>query len=179
MFKGWTWSSRYPEQPEILAYLNYVADTLNLRDGIQFNTAVTSAVYHEDKNMWRIYTDDGESVTATFFITGVGCLSAANIPDFKGLDSFEGEWYHTGRWPHKKVDFTGKRVGVIGTGSSGVQAIPVIAEEAKHLTVFQRTPQYSFPVRNHPYDPEFVEKAKENFAQLKKELRRILFRSTC
>lgn len=171
LFKGWTWSSRYPEQPEILAYLNYVADTLNLRDGIQFNTAVTSAVYHEDKNMWRIYTDDGESVTATFFITGVGCLSAANIPDFKGLDSFEGEWYHTGRWPHKKVDFTGKRVGVIGTGSSGVQAIPVIAEEAKHLTVFQRTPQYSFPARNHPYDPEFVEKAKENFAQLKKELR--------
>jgi len=171
LFKGWTWSSRYPEQKEILAYLNYVADTLNVRDGIQFNTTVTHAHYNEEKNMWRIYADDGTSVTATYFITAVGCLSASNVPDFKGLDMFEGEWYHTGRWPHEKVDFSGKRVGVIGTGSSGVQAIPVIAEEAEHLTVFQRTPQYSFPARNHPYNPEYVEQAKENFFELRKELR--------
>lgn len=171
LFKGWTWSSRYPEQKEILAYLNYVADTLNVRDGIQFNTTITHAHYNEEKNMWRIYADDGTSVTATYFITAVGCLSASNVPDFKGLDMFEGEWYHTGRWPHEKVDFSGKRVGVIGTGSSGVQAIPVIAEEAEHLTVFQRTPQYSFPARNHPYNPEYVEQAKENFFELRKELR--------
>src|SRR5699024_11430556 len=171
LFKGWTWSSRYPEQKEILAYLNYVADTLNVRDGIQFNTTITHAHYNEEKNMWRIYADAGTSVTATYFITAVGCLSASNVPDFKGLDMFEGEWYHTGRWPHEKVDFSGKRVGVIGTGSSGVQAIPVIAEEAEHLTVFQRTPQYSFPARNHPYNPEYVEQAKENFLELRKELR--------
>lgn len=171
LFKGWTWTSRYPEQKEILSYLNYVADELDLRKGIQFNTNISHAEYNKAKNMWRIYSDDGESVTATYFITAVGCISAANIPDFKGLDAFKGDWYHTGAWPHEKVDFTGKRVGVVGTGSSGVQAIPVIAEEAGHLTVFQRTPQYSFPARNHPYDSEFVEKTKENFAQLKKDLR--------
>lgn len=171
LYKGWTWSSRYPEQKEILAYLNYVADTLDLRNGIQFNTTVINAIYDEEKNWWRIYTDKGESVTATYFITAVGCLSASNVPNFKGLDSFKGEWYHTGHWPHEGVDFTEKRVGVIGTGSSGVQSIPVIAEEAEHLTVFQRTPQYSFPARNHPYDSEFVNKAKENYAQLKKDLR--------
>lgn len=172
LFKGWNWSSRYPKQDEILRYLNYAADKLNVRASMQFNTTITNAVYNEEKNMWRIYADDGSSVTATYFITAVGCLSAAsNIPNFQGFDSFEGEWYHTGHWPHEEVDFTGKRVGVIGTGSSGVQAIPVIAEDAEHLTVFQRTPQYCFPAGNHPYDPGFVDKAKENFAEMKKELR--------
>ena len=171
LFKGWTWSSRYPEQAEILSYLNYVADTLQLRDGIQFNTTVNHADYHEDDHVWRIYTEDGSSVTATYFITAVGCLSASNIPNFKGIHSFKGNKYHTGKWPHEGVDFTGKKVGVIGTGSSGVQSIPVIAKEAEHLTVFQRTPQYCFPARNHPYDPEFVKETKENFSQLKTELR--------
>lgn len=171
LFKGWTWSSRYPEQAEILTYLNYVADTLYLRDGIQFNTTISHANYNEENNLWRIYTEDGDSVTATYFITAVGCLSASNVPNFKGLDSFKGNWYHTGQWPHEGVDFTGQKVGVIGTGSSGVQSIPVIAKEADHLTVFQRTPQYCFPARNHPYDPEFVKETKEKFSQLKTELR--------
>lgn len=172
LFKGWTWSSRYPEQKEILSYLNYVADELDIRDGIQFNTTVISAQYHEDTNLWNIFTDDGASLTATYFITAVGCLAAAtNVPDFKGLNSFTGEWYHTGNWPHEQVDFTGKKVGVIGTGSSGVQSIPVIAKEAEHLTVFQRTAQYSFPARNHPYDEQYIKNTKDNYHELKKELR--------
>lgn len=166
MLQEWTWSSRFPEQWEILNYLNYVADKLNLRKDIQFNTRVHSAHYDEVKRLWRIETSDGKSVSAKYFITALGCLSASNIPDFKGLESFEGEWYHTGRWPHEKVEFKGKRVGVIGTGSSGVQAIPVIAQEAEHLTVFQRTPQYSLPARNHPLDPDFIQKIKENYHEI-------------
>jgi len=118
-----------------------------------------------------VYLNDGTSVSAKYFITGVGCLSAANVPNFKGINNFKGEWYHTGHWPHEKVDFTGKRVGIIGTGSTGVQAIPVIAQEAEHLTVFQRTPQYCAPARNHPYEPEYIRQAKENFSEIKKQMR--------
>ncbi|WP_232699167.1 flavin-containing monooxygenase [Brevibacillus daliensis] len=172
LYKEWNWTSRYPDQQEILRYLNFVADRFDLRPDIQFKTRVQSAHYHEENNQWRIHLDDGTSVTAKYFITGVGWLSSVNVPRFKGLDSFMGEWYHTGNWPRdKKVDFKGKRVGVIGTGSSGVQAIPVIAEEAGHLTVFQRTPGYSVPVRNHPYDPAFVKQTKENFHEIKKQMR--------
>ena len=171
LYKGWTWSSRYPDQPEILRYLNYAADKMDIRKDFEFETVISKAQYDEGANLWHIYKEDGTKVTATYFITAVGCLSASNVPDFKGLDQFKGDWYHTGRWPHEKVDFSGKRVGVVGTGSSGVQAIPVIAEEAKHLTVFQRTPQYSFPARNHPYKPGFVDEAKKSFHTLKKELR--------
>ena len=109
-------------------------------------------------------------MSAKYFITGVGCISTANIPNFNGLDQFKGDWYHTGHWPHEGVDFTGKRVGIIGTGSSGVQAIPVIAKEADHLTVFQRTPQYSVPAKNHLYDPEYIKQAKENFSAIKQKL---------
>ncbi|WP_223587950.1 flavin-containing monooxygenase [Neobacillus bataviensis] len=171
LYKEWTWSSRYPEQPEILKYLNFVADKFKLRPDIQFKTRITEAHYDEDQNNWRIQLDDRATVTAKYFITGVGCLSAANLPNFKGLENFKGKWYHTGHWPHEKVDFTGKRVGIIGTGSSGVQAIPVIADEAGELTVFQRTPQYSAPARNHPYDPEYIRQSKENFKEIKKQMR--------
>ncbi|MEH7275797.1 flavin-containing monooxygenase [Neobacillus vireti] len=171
LYKEWTWTSRYPEQPEILRYLNFVADKFDLRRDIQFNTRIKSAYYDDDSNRWHIRTEDGESVSAKYFITGVGCISTANIPSIKGLDNFEGEWYHTGHWPHEKVDFTGKRVGIIGNGSSGVQAIPVIAKEAAHLTVFQRTPQYSTPAKNNPYTEEFIRQAKENFHEMKKEVR--------
>ena len=111
----------------------------------------------EDTNLWEVETDQGDRVTARYLITGIGCISAGNVPDIKGLDSFQGEWYHTGSWPHEKVDFAGKRVAVIGTGSSGVQAIPVIAEQAKHLTVFQRTPQYTIPARHGTIDRKFIE----------------------
>ena len=171
LFKEWTWSSKYPEQPEILRYLNYVADKFDLRKDIQFNTRIKAAHYDEQNNKWKIHMHDGTNVVANYFITGVGCISTSNIPKFKGLDSFEGDWYHTGRWPKEKVDFKGKQVGVIGTGSSGVQAIPVIAKEADHLTVFQRTPQYTIPARNHLYDHEYIKTAKQNYEEIKNEMR--------
>ncbi|PWV99342.1 cation diffusion facilitator CzcD-associated flavoprotein CzcO [Paenibacillus cellulosilyticus] len=172
IYQEWSWSSRYPEQAEILRYLNFVADKLDLRRDIQFDSEIAGAAYDEANNHWRIDLKDGTSVTAKYLITGMGCISvnATNIPQIKGLDSFEGAWYHTGAWPHDKVDFTGKRVGVIGTGSSGVQSIPVIAQEAEHLTVFQRTPQYSVPAGNHPYDPAFIQQAKENFSDLRRQM---------
>ncbi|RSL34005.1 NAD(P)/FAD-dependent oxidoreductase [Salibacterium salarium] len=170
LFKEWSWSSRYPEQPEILQYLNYVADKFELRPDIQFSTRVTSAHYDEESNRWKIQTDTGEHVTAKYFITGVGCISTANVPNIKGLDSFEGDWYHTGYWPHEKVDFTGKRVGVVGTGSSGIQSIPEIAKEAAHLTVFQRTPQYSVPARNHSYTTEFLNEVNDNYSEIRKQM---------
>lgn len=171
LYNEWTWSSRYAEQPEILQYLNFVADKFDLRKDIQFNTWVDSAHYDEKHNRWKIHTVNGDQVTAKYLITGVGCLSASNIPNFKGLESFEGDYYHTGQWPHEEVDFSGKRVGVIGTGSSGVQSIPKIAERAEHLTVFQRTPQYSIPARNYPYDPEFVGEIKMKYEEIKKQMR--------
>ena len=168
IWKEWTWSSRFAEQPEILRYLNFVADKLDLRRDIQFNTRVDKAEYDEKNNRWLIHLNDQTILSSKYFITGIGCLSARNVPDFKGLDRFEGEWYHTGRWPHEEVHFEGKRVGVIGTGSSGVQIIPKIAEKAKHLTVFQRTPQYSTPARNRPLNPEFVQKVKDSYEEYKK-----------
>ncbi|MFC9600507.1 flavin-containing monooxygenase [Peribacillus butanolivorans] len=171
LLQEWTWTTRFPAQEEILRYLNFAADKLDLRRDIQFNTRVTSAHYNEINKNWDIKLDDGTNLTATYFITGVGCLSASNIPNFKGLNSFEGEAYHTGRWPHEKVDFSNKRVGLIGTGSSGIQSIPVIAEEAGHLNVFQRTPAYSTPARNYPYDAEFIRQTKENYEEIRQQIR--------
>ena len=157
LLQDWDWSGKYPEQPEILSYLNHVAHRFDLRRNIQFNTRVTSARYLEDTSLWEVETDQGDRVTAQFLITGIGCISSGNVPDIKGLDSFQGEWYHTGSWPHEKVDFAGKRVAVIGTGSSGIQSIPVIAEQAAHLSVFQRTPQYTVPARHGTVDRKFIE----------------------
>ncbi len=157
LLHDWQWSGKYPEQPEILTYLNHVADRFDLRRNIQLETRVTSATFLEDKNLWQIETDRGDRVTARHFITGIGCISTGNIPQIKGLDSFEGKWYHTGNWPHHPVDFSGKRVAVIGTGSSGVQSIPVIASKAKHLTVFQRTPQFTVPAHHGSIDTRFIE----------------------
>ncbi len=167
LLQDWSWSGKYPEQPEILTYLNHVADRFDLRRNIQFNTRVTSARFLEDANQWEVSTDQGDRVTARFLITGIGCISAGNVPDIKGLDSFQGEWYHTGSWPHEKVDFTGKRVAVIGTGSSGVQAIPVIAEQAGHVTIFQRTPQFTIPARHGTIDRKFIEEeVKPNYDEI-------------
>ncbi len=162
----WTWSGKYPEQPEILRYLNHVADRFDLRRDIQFETRVTAARFREDLDRWEIETDRGERVLARWFITGVGCISAGQIPDIKGLENFTGEWHHTGAWPHDGVDFAGKRVGVIGTGSSGVQAIPVIASQAGRLTVFQRTPQYTVPARHGTVTPRFLEEVKERYGEI-------------
>ncbi len=171
LYEEWNWTSRFPEQEEILSYLNYVADRFDLRNDIQFKTRVNAAHFDEERCKWLIHLNDGTQVFAKYFITGIGCLSAANVPNIKGLNQFKGKWYHTGHWPHEKVDFTGKRVGIIGTGSSGIQAIPVIAKEAKHLTVFQRTPQYTIPARNHTYDKGFIRSTKENFETLKHAMR--------
>ena len=167
LLQDWNWSGKYPEQPEILSYLNHVADRFDLRRNIQFDTRVTSAKFLEDANRWLIETDQGDCVTARFLITGIGCISTGNVPDIPGLDSFEGDWHHTGSWPHEEVEFTGKRVGVIGTGSSGIQAIPVIAKQANRLTVFQRTPQYSIPARHETVDRRFIEEdVKPNYDEI-------------
>ena len=164
LLQEWSWSGKYPEQPEILSYLNHVADRFHLRPNIQFDTRVTSAKFQEDSNLWEIETGKGDRVTARYLITGIGCISTGNIPKIKGLESFRGAWYHTGNWPHDPVDFSGERVAVIGTGSSGVQSIPVIAREAKSLTVFQRTPQFTVPARHRPSDRRFIEdEVKPNY----------------
>ena len=146
----WNWSEKYASQTEILSYLNWVTDELDLRRGITFGTRVTSAVLDERSLTWTVGTDSGELVTARFCIMATGPLSAALTPDFNGLKDFGGDVYHTAHWPHEPVDFTGKRVAVIGTGSSGIQSIPVIAARAAHLYVFQRTPNYSVPAGNTP-----------------------------
>jgi len=163
LMQEWEWSGKYPEQPEILRYLNHVADRFDLRRNTQFNTRVTAAHYNEATNRWEIETDKGDRVTAQFLITGIGCLSSGQIPKIPGLDTFAGQWYHTGGWPHEGVDFTGKRVGVIGTGSSGVQSIPVIARQAEKLFVFQRTPQYTVPARHHTVDKAFLDEIKKDY----------------
>ena len=144
----WNWSERYAPQPEILKYANHVADRFNLRPDIQLNTRVDRAVFDDSDNAWSVTTSDGKTVSARFVVLATGCLSNARMPDIKGLKDFKGEVYHTGHWPHEQIDFTGKRVAVIGTGSSGIQSVPVIAEQASQLTVFQRTANFSIPARN-------------------------------
>jgi cyclohexanone monooxygenase len=164
----WNWSERYAPQPEILRYANHVADRFNLRDDIQFNTRVDQAAFDESTNVWSVTTSDGKTVTAKFVVLATGCLSNARMPDIKGINQFKGKVYHTGHWPHEPVDFTGLRVGVIGTGSSGIQSVPVIAEQAKHLTVFQRTPNYSIPAHN----ARLTERERQDFRQNYPEIRR-------
>ena len=159
----WEWTERYAGQPEILRYANHVADRFDLRRDIVFGARVEQALFDAAAECWRIRTNTGERTRAQFCIMATGCLSTANLPDFPGRDSFAGAAYHTGRWPHQDVDFGGQRVGVVGTGSSAVQAIPVIAAEAEHLTVFQRTPNYSVPARNGPIDPQLVRDIKAEY----------------
>ena len=160
----WVWTERYPSQTEILRYINHVADRFELRPDIQLNTRVESIVFDEAVNRWSVETDHGDRVSAQFCVMATGCLSSRNMPKFKGLDTFTGERHHTGNWPHEGVDFTGKRVGVIGTGSSGIQAIPEIAKQAEHLFVFQRTPNYSVPAQNRALDSELQQEIKADYA---------------
>jgi cyclohexanone monooxygenase len=167
----WKWTERYAAQPEILRYANHVADRFDLRRDIQFETRVTSAVFDEDTGRWTVETDRGDRVSARFCIMATGCLSDAQVPDFEGLRTFEGKWYHTGRWPHEGVDFTGRRVGVIGTGSSAIQSIPIIARQAAHLYVFQRTPNFSMPAQNAPLDPEYERWVKAHYADFRRQAR--------
>ena len=163
----WEWSERYAPQAELLEYLNHVVKRFNLAPDIQLNTRVDSTVYDEASKTWRVTTDQGEQIRAQYCIMATGCLSRANKPLIDGIDSFSGPSYHTGEWPHEEVDFSGMRVGIIGTGSSAIQAIPKIAEQAEHLTVFQRTPNFSVPARNMPLDPEQVKQVKENYGALR------------
>ncbi len=166
----WEWSERYAAQPEILRYANHVADRFDLRRDITFDTRVCAADFDEKRRRWSIRTDGGRGqaqVSAQFLVMATGCLSSAKIPDFEGLDRFTGPTYHTGRWPHEEVDFTGQRVGVIGTGSSGVQSIPVIAEVAAELFVFQRTPAVSVPARNGPLEPDVQAAIKADYKGLR------------
>ena len=167
LMREWQWSERYPGQPEIMRYLNHVADRFDLKRDIRFNTRVTAAHYDETTNRWRVRTETGDTFIAKFLITAVGCLSTTNIPKFEGLENFAGDWYHTGQWPHEGVDFAGKRVGMIGTGSTGIQAAPVIAASAAHLTVFQRTANYSVPARNAPLTPEFQRYIEANPGEIR------------
>ncbi len=171
----WEWTERYPSQPEILRYANHVADRFDLRRDIRFNTRVTSARFDEEARRWRVQTDQGEEVTARFCVMATGCLSAPNQPKFEGLDEYEGDSYHTAIWPHEEVDFTGKRVGIIGTGSSAIQSIPQIAKQADHLYVFQRTPNFSMPAHNHDLSDEFQRSMKERYREHRQQARESAF----
>ncbi len=161
----WNWTERYATQAEILRYLNWVADKLDLRRDITLGTRVLSAALDETTLRWAVTTDAGQTISARFCVMATGPLSAALTPDFDGLDTFAGEIHHTAQWPHDPVDFAGKRVAVIGTGSSGIQSIPVIAERAAHLYVFQRTPNYSVPAGNKTLSPKELDDLKAGYAQ--------------
>lgn len=149
LLQDWEIRTRYVEAPRILEYLEHVADRYDLRRNMQFETGVTAAHFDEERSLWRVTTDRGETFTAKYLVTALGLLSATNVPAIAGRESFAGEQYHTGDWP-RGVSFDGKRVGVIGTGSTGIQVITKVAPQAKHLTVFQRSPQYSVPIGNGP-----------------------------
>lgn len=167
----WRWSERYAAQPEILRYINHVADRLDLRRDIRMNTRVTDAQFDPQTNQWTVQTDKGQTLQSTFCVMATGCLSNAQVPNFPGLDDFQGQWYHSGFWPKKGVDFTGKRVGIVGTGSTGIQIIPIVAKQAAHLTVFQRTANYSIPLRNSPLTDEADQAAKREYQALRETAR--------
>lgn len=160
----WCWSERFAAQPEILRYAQHVAERFDLRRNIVFRTRMSEAVFDQLSSAWRIHSEDGQSWHARHLVMATGPLSSANMPDIPGRDSFVGRSYHTGQWPHKPVDFTGLRVAVVGTGSSAVQAIPVIARQARELKVFQRTATYSLPARNQPLDATQESEAKSDYA---------------
>jgi cyclohexanone monooxygenase len=165
LVRSWRWKERYASQPEILAYLNHVADTHDLRDGITFSVTVQRAVWEEGRQTWKLICDTDLIVDARYCVMATGCLSVVKTPDFPGLADFAGPWFHTGQWPHDCVDFTGKAVAVVGTGSSGIQAIPHIAEAANRLFVLQRTPNYSMPAHNREMSDEEVDLARADFTQ--------------
>lgn len=167
----WTWTERYATQPEILSYANHVADRFDLRRDITFDTRVTAASFDDASSTYSVETDGGDNVKSRFLILAVGCLSSVNKPHIEGIERFAGEVYHTGEWPHEGVDFSGLTVGVIGTGSSAIQAIPKIAEQAKHLNVFQRTANYVVPAQNRPLEDDEVLWTKAHYDELRAKAR--------
>jgi cyclohexanone monooxygenase len=169
----WVWTERYASQPEILRYANHVADRFDLWGDISLDTRVASAVLDANQLRWTVTTEAGDVYSARFCVMATGCLSNARVPDVPGLDGFAGETYHTGQWPHHEVDFSGKRVAVIGTGSSAIQAIPVIAAQAAHLTVFQRTPNFSVPAHNAPLRPADAQGWKADYPALRERARKM------
>ncbi len=162
----WDWSEHFAAQPETLRYLEFVADKLDLRRDIEFRSRVLSAAYDETANRWEIEIEAGQRARARFLITAVGPLSAPTWPNIPGRESFEGEAYHTGTWPHESIDFEGKRVGVIGTGATGVQVISEIAKAVAQLVVFQRTPNYCAPLGNRAIDEQTMRKIRESYAEI-------------
>lgn len=171
--QAWTWTERYAPQAEILSYLNHVADRFDLRRDIAFSTRVVSAIYDPENNWWLVQTDRGDQVCARYCIMASGSLSAARLPEIPGIDNFAGPIVHTGAWPSDEPDFSGKRVAVIGTGSSGVQAIPQIAAAAGHLVVFQRTANFVVPAHNHPLSREALDLVKGEYPALRAQARQV------
>ena len=169
--REWTWTNRYAEQSEILRYINYVADKLDLRKDVTLLSRITRADFDEKGNFWTLTAENGDRYSAPICVMATGCLSIPNMPHLSGLKDFNGQWYHTGVWPTKPVDFRGRRVGVVGTGSSGVQCIPVIAEQAAHLTVFQRTPNFSIPAWNRPLSQTATDIWKATYPELRERAR--------
>jgi|SRR5262245_2873832 len=172
--QDWNWSERYAAQPELLSYARHVADRFDLRRDIQFNCRVTAASFDAALGRWRIEAEDGSRASARFCIMATGCLSAPNLPAFEGEMTFKGDRYHTGYWPHQGVDFSGKRVAIIGTGSSAVQSIPIIARQAEHLYVFQRTPNYAVPAHNAPLDPGYLKQVKADYPALRQRAKQTM-----
>lgn len=171
--QDWIWTEKFATQPEILAYLNHVADRYDLRRDITFNATVTRAAFDEAAGRWCVETGHGEAVSARYLVMATGCLSASKVPDFPGLERFVGEVHHPGRWPHEMIDVSGKRVGVVGVGSSGVQIIPILAREAAHLHVFQRTPAFVVPAQNRPLDPEELREWKSMYPEKRRFAREV------
>lgn len=167
----WEWSERYATQPEILRYLNHVADKHDLRRDVRFDTRVDGAVWDDDSELWSIATNDGNTTSCRYYVMATGCLSSMKDPDVEGVGTFDGDVYFTGRWPHDGVDFTGKRVGIIGTGSSSIQSIPIIAAQASEVTIFQRTPNFSLPAHNGPvraHDREAIDRDRQSYREVAK-----------
>lgn len=171
--QDWDWSERFAQQPEILAYLHHVADRFDLRPLISFSTTVESTIFDEDQQRWRVSTNRGDEILARHCIMATGSLSATRLPDLPGIEDFAGPVLHTGNWPHGQVDFSGKNVAVIGTGSSGVQAIPQIAKQAKRLRVFQRTPNFVVPARNRPLDAATLTALKAGYPEMRARAKQV------
>ena len=171
----WEWTERFPPQAETLAYLSYVAGRFNMRPHIEFDTRATSATYDEESARWLIATDTGKTYSCRYFVPAAGLLSAPYVPDFPGLDSFEGRWYVTGRWPEEDIDFGGRRVAVIGTGATGIQITPILAHIAKQLYVFQRTPNYVLPARNYTLGREELRSIRANYDEIWRKARKHFF----